>query len=51
LVVKTLRRIVKDKYPSAWSLDCMLIGEAVLIVATVAVVAYLMYVMVYPTRF
>jgi K+-transporting ATPase ATPase F chain len=29
----------------------MLIGEAVLIVATVAVVAYLTYVMVYPTRF
>ncbi|PSP80775.1 K+transporting ATPase subunit F [Halobacteriales archaeon QS_4_69_225] len=29
----------------------MLIGEAVLIVLTVAVVAYLTYVMVYPTRF
>ena len=29
----------------------MLIGEAVLTVATVAVVAYLTYVMVYPTRF
>ena len=29
----------------------MLIGEAVLIVMTVAVVAYLTYVMVYPARF
>ena len=29
----------------------MLIGEAVLTVLTVAVVAYLTYVMVYPTRF
>ena len=29
----------------------MLIGEAVLTVVTVAVVAYLTYVMVYPTRF
>jgi len=29
----------------------MLIGEAVLAVGTVAVVAYLTYVMVYPTRF
>ena len=29
----------------------MLIGEAVLIATTVAVVAYLTYVMVYPTRF
>ena len=29
----------------------MLIGEAVLTVLTVAVVAYLTYVMMYPTRF
>jgi len=29
----------------------MLIGEAVLIVVTIAVVAYLTYVMVKPTRF
>ena len=29
----------------------MLIGEAVLTAATVAVVAYLTYVMMYPTRF
>ena len=29
----------------------MLIGEAVLTVVTAAIVAYLTYVMVYPTRF